>query len=54
MGTVEEFQMMYTEIVYFDDEGNEIGRVRMHDDYAYDSSSRPMTQDEREEWGLDD
>lgn len=48
-----EHTMQYTEVTYVDDDGNEIDRVRVHDDHTYDSSEPvELTEDEREEWGL--
>jgi hypothetical protein len=45
----------YTELVYFDDAGREMGRETRYDDDAYDVvGERELTGEEREEWGLDD
>lgn len=45
--------MQYTEVVYYDDDGNEVARDRLYDDGLYDSS-RPveLSEEERKEYGL--
>nr|DAQ47284.1 MAG TPA: hypothetical protein [Caudoviricetes sp.] len=41
----------YTEVVYYDDGGNEVGRETMCDDHGYDSSPpEELTEQEREDW----
>ena len=41
----------YTEIVYYDDDGNEVGRETMSDDHSYDSGPpEELTEQEREDW----
>ena len=43
--------MQYTEVVYYDDDGNEVGRETMSDDHCYDSSPpEELTDEEREDW----
>ena len=54
-GRVEVREYMYTENVYFDEEGNVLGTERNYDDAWHDTrESREMTDDERSDWGLDD
>ena len=41
----------YTEVVYYDDDGNEVGRETMSDDHGYDSGPpEELTEQEREDW----
>lgn len=41
----------YTEVVYYDDDGKEVTRVRNHDDHLYDESGpEPLTDEEREDY----
>lgn len=43
--------MQYTEVVYYDDDGNEVARERLHDDHTYDEGSpEELTDEEREDW----
>jgi len=43
--------MQYTETVYFNAAGEEIGREHGNDDTWYDGGDRePMTDDEMEDW----
>lgn len=51
MAKVIEEQYTYSETVYYDDEGNELGRERKHNDSLYDIlEEREMTAEEREDW----
>ena len=41
----------YTEVVYYDDDGHEVGRVAVSDDDLYDTEPpEVLTSDEREDW----
>jgi hypothetical protein len=41
----------YSEIVYYNDEGDEVGRDTISDDHLYDTDApEPLTDDEREDW----
>jgi hypothetical protein len=41
----------YSEIVYYDDEGYEVGRDTMYDDHLYDSEPpEELTDQEREDY----
>lgn len=43
--------MQYSEIVYYDDDGNEVARDRQHDDHTYDvGPEEELTEQEREDW----
>jgi hypothetical protein len=42
--------MQYTEVVYYDAAGNEVGRDRMHDDHTYDMFTDPLTEQEVADW----
>lgn len=43
--------IQYTEIVYYNDKGDEVARERMHDDAAYDAEGPfDLTEQEREDW----
>ena len=45
-----EDKILYTEIVYYDEHGNEVGRTRMHDDTLHDQGApESITPDELEE-----
>lgn len=54
MATVVIERYMYTEEVYCDDNGVELGRARQFDDTLWDQETREMTSEEREDWELDD
>lgn len=54
MATVIIERYMYTEEVYYDDSGVELGRARQFDDTFWDQETRDMTPEEREDWELDD
>jgi hypothetical protein len=44
-------QRMHSEIVYYDDEGAEVGREEVFDDHLYDTDPpEELTDDEREDW----
>lgn len=46
-------KFMYTEYIYYDASGNEIGTRRLYDDELYDwDISEPLTDDELEDFGL--
>lgn len=48
MATATEEKYIYTEIVFRDDDGNEVGRERQYDDAWWDTGeTREMTEDER-------
>jgi hypothetical protein len=43
--------MQYTETVYLDADGVELGRQRNEDDHSYDATAPvPMTDEEVEDW----
>ena len=45
--------MQYTDVVYYDGEGNELDRVRLHDDLTYDTLPPvPLSDEELDEFGL--
>jgi hypothetical protein len=45
-------QRMYTEVVFYNDDGTEAGRETHFDDHLYDSSGKEsLTDSEMEDWG---
>lgn len=41
----------YTEVVYYDSDGAEVARDRIHDDHTYDiDAPEPLTQQEIDDW----
>lgn len=51
MGHKQRHTMQYTEVVYYDDGGDEAGRERLHDDHTYDiGPEEDLTVEEREDW----
>ena len=51
-GTVRVEEYIYTENVYYDEYGRELGRERNYDDSWYDTREiREMTEQEEEDWG---
>lgn len=41
----------YSEMVYYDDDGNEVARERVYDDHLYDTEAREeLTDQEREDY----
>jgi hypothetical protein len=49
MRVVEE-KYLYTEVVYYDDNGREIERVRQYDDTSWDQKTREPTEEEIEDY----
>lgn len=44
-------QILYTEIVYYNDDGNEVARERQHDDHLWDDNGpEELTDTEREDY----
>lgn len=47
-------QRMYTEVVYYTDDGSEVGRETQFDDHLYDSGDREsLTDQEIEDWAVE-
>lgn len=43
--------IQYHEVVYYNDDGEEVARERIHDDSSYDADPpQELTEQEREDW----